>query len=532
MTEDDRIRGFDFPRMIARAATLYRDRPYLRFEDQSWSFADAHALSNRLANGLLAFGVKPHDHVALLLDNCPEIVWYYFALGKMGGVSVPLNTAAKGELLGRYLRQAKASCLVVEAGLVDRIRDLVPSCPEIRRVIVVGEGGAEGWGMETTDHGSLLSAPAESPPVDVRFSDLAYLSFTSGTSGPSKANLATHAHTFAMATALGRAFAYGPDDVLYTCLPLYHGNAMRSLFVAIDVGCSIALARRFSASGFWNDVRRLGATQFNLLGAMANILWAQPAAETDDDGVGRKCMIVPMPSFATAFADRFNLRMYSTYALTDFGYLTFLTPDAPADKGRSAGRVQPDIELAILDDDDFAVPAGQAGEICARTRRPWVSAQGYFDMPEASVAAWRNLWFHTGDSGYLDEDGYLFFVDRKKDSIRRRGENISAYEVEQIMLHHPAIAEVAAFAVDSDMSEDEVMVSVVRRPDAALDEAALVGWCSGQMASFMVPRYVEFLDVLPRTPTEKVEKYILRDRAKRDIETIWDRERAGIKIAR
>lgn len=533
---DEQIRRFDYGTMLADAAERFGDSDYLLFDDDRYSFRDADRISNRIANGLTAFGIGKGDHVALLLDNCPEVPWYYFALGKIGAVSVPLNTAAKGELLARYLRQSRARCLVVEAALLPRVAEIAAACPNLRSCVLLhggeGAGKAQVPALETIGHGAIMSADDARPDAEVRFTDLAYLSFTSGTSGPSKANLATHAHTFAMAAALGRAFGYAPGDVLYTCLPLFHGNAMRSLFVALQAGCTIALARRFSASRFWRDVDRFGATQFNLLGAMANILSVQPPSPIERGSAPRKCMIVPMPSFAEAFAERFNLQMYSTYALTDFGYLTFLTPDDPVAKWRSAGRPQEDFELAVLDDDDFPLPPGQVGEICARPRRPWVSAQGYYDMPEATVAAWRNLWFHTGDRGYLDEDGYLFFVDRKKDSIRRRGENISAHEVEQIILNHAAVLDVAAFPVDSEMSEDEVMVSIVLRPGAELDAPALVRWCSGQMASFMVPRFVEFLPSLPRTPTEKVEKYRLREQAKANLDRVWDREKAGIRIAR
>lgn len=525
------IRGYDFQRVVAVAAARFGDRPYLRFEDDSFSFRDAERISNALGNGLLALGVRPGNHVALLLDNCPEIAWYYLALGKIGAVSVPLNTAARGELLARYLRQSKAGFLVVEAGLVERARDVLASCPDLRQVVIVGNGAADPGALPCVAHAGIEGADTV-PPVDIRFTDTAYLSFTSGTSGPSKANIATHGHSFAMAAAIGRAFDYGEDDVLYTCLPVYHGNAMRSLFVALLTGCTIALARRFSASGFWSDVHRFGATQFNLLGAMANILWQLPPVPEERGVRPRKCMIVPTPRFATDFAERFNLQMCSTYALTDFGYLTFLTPDDPPEKWGSAGRPQPDIQLAVVDDDDFEVAQGQVGEICARTRQPWVAAQGYYDMPEATLSTWRNLWFHTGDRGYLDADGYLHFVDRKKDSIRRRGENISAHEIEQIIAEHPEVLEVAAYAVDSEMSEDEVMVSVVRRDGATIDEAALVRWCGGQMAAFMVPRFVEFLPSLPRTPTEKVEKYRLKEAARTRQASLWDRDKAGIRIER
>ena len=522
--------------VLADRAARHGERLYLRFEEQRFTYLDAHHISNRVANGLAALGVKRGEHIALFMDNCPEIVWYYFGIGKLGAVSAPLNTAAKGQLLVRYLRQARATCLVIDAQYLDRLDDVVEHYPDLKQCIVVhgdaAAGGKRASALPVTMHHDVVSADDADPGVAVSFKDTAYLSFTSGTSGPSKASLATHAHTYLMAGAIARAFSYDANEVMYTCLPLFHGNAMRSLFVAQMAGCSIALARRFSASAFWDDIRRYGATQFNLLGAIANILWSRPESAADRDHTARKCMIVPVPSFAEQFCERFNVKIHSTYALTDYGYLSFLTPDDPPEKRRSAGRAQPDVDIAILDDDDNAQPSGQTGEICVRNRRPWIAAQGYYGMPEETIRAWRNLWFHTGDRGYLDEDGYLFFVDRKKDAIRRRGENISSFEVEQIILKNPAVLDVAAFAMASEMSEDEVMVSVVLREDRVLTEEILVRWCAEHMAYFMVPRYVQFLPELPRTLTEKVEKYRLRAEAEKNLASVWDREKHGITIAR
>jgi crotonobetaine/carnitine-CoA ligase len=270
-------------------------------------------------------------------------------------------------------------------------------------------------------------------------------------------------------------------------------------------GATIALTRRFSVD--------------------------QPPTPDDRNHKLRQCTMVPMPPFAGEFEQRFGMRMTSVYALSDYGIGTLLGPDHPPDKKRSAGLPARDVEVAILDDDDLPLPAGQAGEIALRAREPWTASQGYWNMPEATVAARRNLWFHTGDRGYLDGDGYLFFVDRKKDAIRRRGENISSWEIEQILQAHPAIAEVAAYPVRAE-SEDDVMVSVVLRPGIALDAAGLIAYCQEHMAYYMVPRYVEFLAALPRTLTEKVEKYKLRADAEQRLSQVWDRERAGIVVRR
>ncbi|MFA7391027.1 MAG: AMP-binding protein [Pigmentiphaga sp.] len=525
---------YDFVTVLGQRAADCGERGFLTFEEERYTFADAHRITNQLANGLLAAGVAPGDHVAILLDNSPDIVWYFLALGKIRAVAVPLNTAAKGELLGRFLRQARASWIVTSRTYLDRVADVASLCTDLKSGIVVGARGEQSTRLPfaTVRHTECMSASADDPGVEVGFKDLACLMFTSGTTGPSKAIMWTHSSCFAQAAALAQAFGYTRDEVMYTCLPMFHGNALRSMYVALITGCRIALANRFSASGFWEDIRRTGATQFNLLGAMASILWNRPREPDDRVHAASNCMVVPIPSFGKEFARRFGVRLCTTYALTDFAYIAFLGPNEPEDKWDTAGRPQPDIELAILDENDFELPRGETGEICVRNRRPWTTSQGYFDMPQATVEAWRNLWFHTGDRGFLDADGYLHFKDRKKDAIRRRGENISSFEVEQIIAMHPQVHEVAAFAVRSELSEDEVMVSVVRRAGSDLNEEDLVRWAARQMAYFMVPRYVQFLDALPRTLTEKVEKYKLRAAAESNLSRVWDRQAQSIVIGR
>lgn len=296
---------------------------------------------------------------------------------------------------------------------------------------------------------------------------------------------------------------------------------------------TIAIGRRFSARNFWDDVRRYKASQFNLLGAMANILWSQPEHEADRDNSVRQCMAVPVPtSFYEGFEKRFGLTLTSLYGLTDFGLLTYRGPEAPSAKRESGGPVRPEMEVRIVDDDDMPLETGQVGEITVRARDPWFSPLGYYNMKDETLEAWRNLWFHTGDRGFLDDDGWITFVDRKKDAIRRRGQNISSFEVEQMILRHPAIEDVAAFPVTSEMSEDEVMVAVVVRPDFNLDAPTLIEHCQQNMAYYMVPRYVEFRSNLPRNASEKVMKYQLRDEAEARRNELWDRENEGIVIRR
>ena len=526
------------PALLARRARDHGEQTCLLFEGSRYSYGEVETLTNRVANGLRAAGVRRGAHVAVLLENCPEALWTYLALGKLGAVGVPINTAAKGALLAANFTQSACETLVVQQSLVDRFDAVQAQCGGIRRLVFVDlpQDAAQAEGacraLPATGWDALASAPADPPGADVRCSDPFLLMYTSGTTGPSKGSLSPHGYAVTYGLQRAEAFGYEASDVLYTGLPLFHGNALiGTCFSAFVAGSAIALTRRFSVSRFWAEVRETGATQANLLGVMGNYLWNQPPGPDDRNHPLRQCTMVPMPPFAAGFEERFGVRLTSVYALSDYGMGTLLGPEHPADKKRSAGLPAPNVEVVILDDEDLPVAAGTPGEICLRARDPWTTSQGYWKMPEATVAARRNLWFHTGDRGYLDGDGYLFFVDRKKDAIRRRGENISSWEIEQVLQAHPDVAEVAAFPVRAE-SEDEVMVTIVRRPDNALDEAAVVAYCQQHMAYYMVPRYVEFAPALPRTLTEKVEKYKLRAAAEAHMHDVWDRERAGIQVTR
>jgi crotonobetaine/carnitine-CoA ligase len=526
--------------LVSDKAAEHGDRTFIRYRERTLSYRELDCVSNRIANGLSRMGVGRGTHVALMLENCPEIVLLYVALGRLGAVSVPVNTAAKGELLAYYMNQSDSELVIADAELIDRLVPVAAQVPKLRFVVALAdEPGAQapqvaGLALPQHDFGALLDAPDTPPEVEVRFRDLHSLIYTSGTTGPSKGNMSTHAHALTCGFELAEAYGYRPDDVLYVCLPIFHGNAwLCSVLPALVADASIAIARRFSASSFWDDIRRFGVTQFNALGAMTNFIWSRPPDPRDRDHRVRQVMVVPTPKqFFQAFQERFGIEFTSVYALTDCGMVTTRGPKDPADKWASAGKACHDVEIRIVDEDDFEVPRGETGEIVVRTHQPWIYAQGYYNMPEATANSRRNLWFHTGDRGSMDEDGYIYFVDRKKDAIRRRGENISSFEVEQIILKHPSVLDVAAFPLASEHSEDEVMVSVVLREGCRLSEAELVEHCRENMAYFMVPRYVDIVPELPKTMTEKVEKYKLKADAEARRASIWDREKAGIVVKR
>jgi carnitine-CoA ligase len=266
---------------------------------------------------------------------------------------------------------------------------------------------------------------------------------------------------------------------------------------------------------------------------MTNILWKLQPGPQERDHRLRQCMMVPVPKDLYAdIRQRWGVALTSVFGMSEnFAFTRFLANDPPPKAG-SAGRALGASELRIVDDDDRDLPAGDVGEILMRSLLPGAMMKGYYKMPEATAAAFLDDWFRTGDRGYVDADGYLYFVDRKKEAIRRRGENISAFEVETILARHPAIAEVAAVPVASDLGEDDVMVYVALKPGESLTAGQLVSFAADQMSYFMVPRYVAFIDGLPKTATEKIQKYLLKEDARVRRNQLWDREREGIVIKR
>ena len=359
------------------------------------------------------------------------------------------------------------------------------------------------------------------------------LCFTSGTTGPSKASMLSHAAALTYGTSASEAQGYVESDVFYICLPLFHNNALlAAMAAALVCGGSVALSQRFSASRFMDEIRESGATITNFLGAMSSFLWTQPERANDAENALRLVSMSPMPKYAAAFEKRFGLRAMSNYGLSDFGTVTAFVPGSPADKLGSIGKPRRNFQIIIVDDDDFECAPDEVGEMVIRANEPWRAATGYYKMPEQTLAAHRNQWFHTGDRARKDADGYLWFVDRKKDCIRRRGENISAFEVEQVIMLHPAVAHAAVFPVKTPDNDEEVGASVVLREGRTLAEADLVAHCATNMSYFMVPRYIELLAELPTTVNQKVEKFRLKQLMEAGLDKVWDRERAGIVLKR
>ena len=527
-------------RILADKAERIGDRTFLIWQGKKTTYRELDAMTNRYANGFAAHGIKHGDHVAVMLPNCLEFFGVVWGLGKLGAVAVPLNTAAKGDMLRYFVDQSDASCIVVDDEWVDRFATIAAQLPKVRSYVYRGPKPITACGVGSAAAparalGELESADASRPPLDrVRHDDTHLIMYTSGTTGPSKGVMCPHSQGQAVGRSLALDYGYRPDDVLYTCLPLFHGNAIwYSCYAALWADAAIALAPRFSASGFWDDIRASGATQFNTLGAMTNIIWKLPPGPHERATGLRLCMAVPAPREIYAeLQARYGVTLTSVYAMTENFAMTRFTPDDPPEKAGSAGSPRGDCELRIVDDEQRDLPAGEVGEIWMRPLIAGAMMKGYYKMPAETAREFVDGWFRTGDRGYLDADGYLYFVDRKKEAIRRRGENISAYEVELILSRHPSILEVAAIPVASEMSEDDVMVYVVTKPGEALTHVEVVRFAAEHMSYFMVPRFVDFIDVLPKTASEKIEKYKLKQDAQARRAELWDREREGIEVRR
>jgi crotonobetaine/carnitine-CoA ligase len=531
---------FDFPleqrvlpSVLLRAAEAVPQRPFILHRDEVLTYAETEKYSTQLAQGLRKWGVGRGARVATILDNSPRYVLTLFAVAKLGALNVPINTAARGDLLRYYLQDAECTHVLVQDEYLPALREAWPGMALPLALQRAGAddrvAGGPSWDDLFADGEALRERSLE---VRLDAWDPWLILYTSGTTGPSKGSICPNAQSLTIGRTQAMRMALDPSDRLYACLPLFHGNALNySTLTALWARATVALETRFSARRFWADIHRYRATQFNAMMVVTSVLEKLPVTPEERDNPARIAAIVPPPANRRQLEERWGLAIISQYALSEACPVTVLAAGEAYDRPRSSGRVAENVELRIVDENDVEVPRGTPGEVVLRTRQPWTMFSGYYGKPEATLAAFRNLWFHTGDRAYLDQDGYLFFVDRVKDAIRRRGENISAYEIETVLQGHEAILEAAAVPVPAELGEDDVAVFIVRS-SPALSEREVIDYAVRSMAYFMVPRYVKFVDELPKTPSQKVAKPALREQAKASYRDMWDREAHGIAVDR
>jgi crotonobetaine/carnitine-CoA ligase len=499
--------------------------------------ADVEDAACRVSGSLAELGVGHGDRVATLIENSPEALLAWFATVRGGAISVPINTAYKGSYLRHQLADSGSTVLFVEQDLFDRAEQVAAELPDLRHVVVVGDPPAATVGhAKVHQWEDLLSGEPKAPDVRIRPSDLATFVYTGGTTGPSKGCMLSHNYHEALSRQIGICWRRTGDDVVWTPLPLFHFNALVTAVCGTLVyGGRGAIYRRFSVSNFWPEMNRVGATITSTLGTMAYLLAhdvdraemprsGAPEANTSLRLLGAAPLPVEVDS---VLRDRFGVDTFSGAYGTTEASLASWQPPGVRNKPNGAGVVNTEyFDVRIFDDDDNELPRGTSGEIVLRPKRPHVMFEGYWGRPAATVDASRNWWYHTGDIGRIDEDDFLFFIDRKADYLRRRGENISSYEVESILMAHGALADVAVHAVPSDMTEDDLKVTATVKEGAAVTEEELFRWCIDQLPYFALPRYIEFRAELPRSPVGRVLKRDLRSEGV--TAATWDADASGI----
>jgi carnitine-CoA ligase len=527
LADDDIVLG----RLLRTAADRHGDRTFLQFGALTRSFADVDHLTNSVANGLAALGVQYGSKVAIMAPNGPAFVDAWLGTIKLGAVYVPINTDYTGDILQYQLGKADITHMVIDPAFLERLDAVLNALPKLRHVVLTAPApDLPLWLRKDVQISSLadvMRAPDRAPSVDIVPSDPMAISFTSGTTGPSKGVLASHSHVITFAMDWIRATGSEKGQAIYTCMPLFHAIASwLGVVPAVIMAGRIAIAPRFSASTFWDDVRRYRADVAHGIFSMVPILLKQPPRPDDQDQPARVFYFAQQND---AFEERFNCRIIEVYGATETGIVT-ATPRGETCRKGSCGKPNVDtFDVMLANDRDEPVGVGDVGEILVRPRRPFVMLSEYYNMPEATVAAFRNLWFHTGDNARSDPDGYLYFVDRKKDSIRRRGENISSSEVEAVLNRHPAVLESAAIAVPSELGEDEVKAVIVLRQAGCASPDELWAFCEAHMPRFWVPRYLEIRSAMPKTPSQKIQKYLLRLGDGQG--EVYDRNPAGQRLA-
>lgn len=488
------------------------DHPALRVEDETLTYGQLAAQVRSVAAGLVENGVCAGQTVAFILPNSIEFVIAWLALSRVGAVAAPVNTALLGDGLAAVLRACGAEVAIVDEQFLPALEGALLNGVSLRMVFVRGHAEARADAVPTRTWGDLTTYPSCVPRHETRPGDPSILLFTSGSTGRSKACVLPHRYVLRQAEVFTEQLGLTAADVLFCPFPLFHADAaIFTVAPAFMLGATAALVERFSVRRFWEQVRRYQATIFDFMGATLTMLHNQEASPDDGDNPARLGWGVPLPEWAGDFERRFGVELVEVYGLSDTGIVLYNPPGEPRRPG-SCGRPVHPFDVKVLDPDDFELPSGQVGEICIRPLEPHVILNEYLGMPEVTVQAWRDLWFHTGDLARRDEDGYFYFVGRGADVIRRRGENISALEIEAVISRHAAVLEVAAFGVPSELTEEDVMVVVSLRADQELDERTLLSYCDERLPRHMLPRYVEFTGPLPKTPTEKIEKRVLKSR--------------------
>lgn len=537
-SEDFKIKSYQqsdriISKIIDDKARAMPNHIILQFGDEAISFRQLNVAINMAANGFRQLGVDEGQNVAVMLPNCAEHLYCWFGLNRIGAVDVPINTAQRGASLAYQIDYADCVGIVVHQEYLEHIDKIIDQLPKLEFLVVVGfsQKAVESpifSKLKSLSYSEFSDQPETCVEALICFKDLSSILYTSGTTGRSKGVMMSHHYWYQASMSLVEFCRINNEDVLYTAMPFFH-SAARAMTVlpAILADAKAVIVERFSARQMFSDVRRWNCTVVNYIGGMVSILMKQDEKIDDWDNPVRLMVGAAAPiQLWDAFQKRFDVRLLELYGATEC--LFNLVNPYDERRAGSCGKPINGYRVKLVDDNDEEVAPGEVGEVIVQPESMYLGTAGYYKMPSESMELMKNFWFHTGDLARQDEDGYFYYADRKKQAIRRRGENISSFEVEGVINEHDSVLESCVVGVPSDLGEEDVKAIVVLKDGHTLEYSELIEWCKARMAYFCVPRYIAYRDSLPKTPSDRVEKYKLKDEGVTD--DCWDVELSGISV--
>ena len=510
---------------------------FLYHDDEKIPYSELDRRINQAANGLIELGIRKGDRICLMLPNIPEFLYCWFGLSKVGGVLVPINTNFKANEAQYVANHSEATGLVVSPEHLQLALQIQGHCPHLEWIACVGLDENQLPRQVIPFQRLFSSMPTELKGVDLNERDLACVIYTSGTTGFPKGVMHVHKNLLMTGEAFLVRAQVNPNDRLMAVLPLFHINAQfYSTWGAIAGEASLILIRQFSAGQFWHQAVRYGATEFNFVGTIGRILCSRPEGEFRPEHTLRLAVGAGIsPDVYETFTKRFRIpNVIDAYGLTEIPAVS-QNPIGGVIKMKSIGlpakHPDPSVtfsEMKVLGEGGGEAPSGEVGELVVRSP---VMTSGYLKDPQKTKEAIRDGWFYTGDYAYMDDDGYFFFIDRKKDIIRKKGENISAAEVEAALNENPKVLESAVIAVPAELGEDEIMACIVPRPGQSMTAEELIDWCKDRLASFKLPRYIQFRESLPKTSTQRIAKPELKNEkelVKKATDVEWYKKGLGL----
>ena len=535
MTLSDPRTEQDLASVLGRRVAYCPDKNWIVTAERGYTYKEMDDRSGQLARGMVDMGIGSGDTVLIMLHDTVDFIIIWCALSKFGGIEVPVNVHNRGNPLTYLINDSLAKTIVIDVSFVERIASLKTELHHLENIILYDQEEHYDSGLASSPdsdymifryHDLFSDQMFSGPPP--KFNDLMGVLYTSGTTGPSKGVTMTHAHAYEYAFGVTEMLELTEDDIYCAPLPLFHiAGQFATIYSSCIAGATAVISGTFSVERFWKDISQYNVTCTFLLGAMANFIYRQPEKKTDKDNSLERALVVPLIPEVEDFKTRFGCLVSTTWGGTEMNCPTQSGFDLANNK--TCGKVIEDrYEVRIVDEFDQEVENGVPGEALVRAKVPWIITNGYWNHPEWTAKAWRNLWMHTGDMLMKDGQGNLYFVDRTKDAIRRRGENISSMEVEFEINSFDSVLECAVVPIVSEETEQEVMAVIVTRDHYQIDPEVLIRYLEPRMAYYMIPRYIDFIDTMPKTPTGKIQKFVLKERGITD--STWDRNATGVKL--